>query len=426
MSHKFRTRRGVLCLRLTKKLPDGSLAVADNYTMRMMRHGRRVYFPLPSDRKEAGRVADEIDAFLDVRSNTFDMAIKKFTPDRWEKVNPSAKIATVGAVLEAHEKARTALGIEDRTARGYRDSLLLLFKQGLAARRDGREPADEAVRAMGLHELNGRLVADFKVARVNLAGEDKAAQESKKRSANGVLRGVRALFSEAAREHYNHLTLPTGLDEVLAHMKFRKVGKIKKRLPAVAVLRRVFGEAHELRATDRNAYLAFLLAAHAGFRKGEIGHAQRGWIEKESTPPRLWVKTTPEFKIKDGDERFVEVQPWVIEELEALSESPANLIGGGKHERREMTFKRLNLWLKSKGLAGEKGEKAVHALRFLFGSYLTNRFNLYTAQRFLGHDSPETTNTHYADIMLDASLFALWEVRPTWAGAATVKNTQSA
>jgi integrase len=416
----FETRRGVLVYRLTKRMPDGSLHIARNFTMRKKRNGRQYYFPLPSTQRDAENQANAIDAFLDVRSNTMDMAVQRFTPERWERLNPTAKVATVGDILDAHEAAQTALGLGGRTGTDYRGNLLILFRLGLGRRRS-TVPADEQIRAMSLSELTVRLANDFKVSRVELAGEDKQEQERKKRSANGVLRSVRALFSKDAREHYSHLHLPSDLEATLDRMAFRKVGKIKKRMPPGEVMRRLFNDAHELRATDRNAYIAFLLGAHAGFRKAEITGAVRDWIERGDRP-RLWVRSTPEFLMKDKDERFVEVQQWVIDEIEALCESPALLLTGKKSERERSVFDRLNAWVKSKGLAEKKGEKGVHALRFLFGSYVTNKHGIYTAQKFLGHESPETTNTHYADIMLDKTLNALWENRPAWAVPAAKKD----
>lgn len=416
----FRTRRGVLVYRLAKKI-GRKLHLAEGFTLRVVRNGKQYYFPLPSKQRDAENEANKIDAYLDVRSHSIESAVKLFNPDGWERKNPTSRCATVGDILTAHEGAEKAMGIEPSTADGYRQHLLILFRQGLARRRGGTEPTDDAVKKMGLEELTLRLANDFKAARVSLAGENKSEQETKKRSANQVLRSVSAIFSFDARQHYTHLKLPAELDDTLKRMFFRKVGKVKKRLPPVNVIRRVYGDAHELRdgdgkkiAPDRNAYLAWLLAAHAGFRKKEVANAMRDWIDR-GEKPRIWVRGTAEFKIKDKEERIVEVQSWVLDEIEALSESPALILSGTKSERKVHTFDRLNAWLRRKGFAEKKGDKGVHGLRFLFGSYRANRFSLYDAQKMLGHESADTTNDHYADVMLDKTLYALWENRPSWA-----------
>ena len=82
----FTSRRGVKVFRqVIKRPPNGELYITPRFQMRVHRGGRRVLFQLPSTVKEAGKEADEIDAFLDLKSNTLDMAIKKFDPDRWER-----------------------------------------------------------------------------------------------------------------------------------------------------------------------------------------------------------------------------------------------------------------------------------------------------------------------------------------------------
>lgn len=274
---------------------------------------------------------------------------------------------------------------------------------------------DEEVKLLPMSDYTLRLVSDFKLARVAKAGENKAEQEKKKRSANGVLRAVAALFSVQARRFYTSLVLPEGLDEVIADAKFRKVGKIRKRLPISDVLRRVFLEAGELRKADPSAYLAFLLAAHAGFRAGEIGHARPDWLQ-EGNPPRAWVHATDDFGAKGKDERFAEIQPWVFTEIAALTKGRTYIIDGNKTERTNKTFRRLNDWVKARGFNEAKGEKGVHGLRFLFGAYIANRRSHYTAQKFLGHESITTTEEHYTDLILDTSLFELWETVPGWVG----------
>lgn len=416
---KFRTRRGVLVVRL--RTGDH---LAGSYTMRVKRNGRRYYFTLPSTKPEAAKLADEIDKFLDVPTNTIEQAIQRFNPAKWEKMNPETRAATVGDVLDAHERAEKALGLEKRTGKAYRAGLLLLFRQGLQHRRGGRVPSDDAIRAMSLDELTPRLVSDFKLARAATAGDNKSEIEKKKRSANSVFRSVTSLFTEAAREHYPHLTLPKDFGRVLEGMSYRRVEGKKYRLPPTPTIERVMLDAWQLRngyidengravPPDRNAYLAWLLAAHAGLRKKEIAHAVIEWVEK-TTPPRVWVRSTPDFIAKGKDEGFAEVETWVVEELELLAESPALLLTGNETERGEEVFARLNSWLKARGLAAGKGEKAVHGLRALCGSYWATTRGIFTAQKFLRHKTVDVTNDHYADVILDKNLHRLWKERPAW------------
>lgn len=427
---KFTTRRGVVVFRLTKKQKDGTVHVAKNFSMRRVRNYKQYYFALPSNKRDAGELADKIDRFLDSPVHTIEEAIKRFNPDKWEKLNPLTKAATVGAVLDAHEAAEKAIGIDHVTGKSYRGSLLIMFRQALAYRRKSKAPSAETVREMTLDELTPQLVSDFKLSRLARAGDNKSDLEQKKRSANAVFREVCGIFTESAREHYSHLTLPPDLDKVLKTMAYRRVEKKKYRLPPGPVIERVMGDAGDLRngcvrdgvavPPDLNAYLAWLLAGHAGLRKNEIGHAVREWIQ-DGKPPRVWIRSTPEFIAKGKDEGFSEVEQWVIDEINALAQGPALILAGKKTERCEKVFFRLNQWLKARGLGAVKGEKAVHALRALFGSYVASTRGIFTAQKFLRHKTVDVTNDCYADAMLDKTLHRFWTERPAWLAPVTAE-----
>lgn len=414
----FYTRRGVLVTRLMKRMAGGKLHVASNFTMRVRRNNRQVYFTLPSVRKDAEKQANKIDAFLDVRENTLDQAVQKFDPEKWNRLNPTALAATVGDVLAAHETAQKSLGLDERTARDYRSNLILIFRQALEHRR-GSVPTDEQIKKIGLDEFTVRLAADFKVARVARAGTDKTEIETKKRSVNAVARNARAIFGVDARQHYEHLVLPKHLDDALNALVFKKTGGKKYRLPPVELIRKIFDLGQVLRngdpengvLPDRNAYLAYLLALQAGHRKKEIGEAVLDWIE-DGEKPRIWVRTTPTFIAKNREEGWAEVQQWVIDEIRALCESPSYILSGTKTERKAEAFDRLNKRLRAIGL---KALRPTHELRKLFGSYVANRFDLYRAQNALRHESPDITSDTYADLIVDESILVLWETRPPWA-----------
>jgi hypothetical protein len=85
------SRRKVHVFRVPRKRKDGSLGYDSCFTMRACRSGRRAYFRLPSSVEAAKKEADRIAAFLELRSNSLDDAIRKFDPDRW-----AAKIRRCG------------------------------------------------------------------------------------------------------------------------------------------------------------------------------------------------------------------------------------------------------------------------------------------------------------------------------------------
>jgi len=256
---------------------------------------------------------------------------------------------------------------------------------------------------------------------VALAGDDRAERETKKRSVNAVTQSVRSLFGAEARKHYAGLALPKDIKDVIDSMQFSRAGKVKKKLPADELLRSIFNGAGGLRKSDPNAYLAFLLAGHAGQRKKEIGEAVLDWIEEPTgANPRLWVRSHAHFVAKGKDEGFAEVQQWVVDEIRALVQSPSYLLSGSADERKDEVFRRLNKWLGAQGL---NVGRRVHFLRFLFGSYIANRFSLYKAQQFLRHKTAQITSDDYSDLMVNAELYALWETRPAWAVKPKVEAT---
>ena len=420
---QFFTSRGVRCFRLVKKLKDGRTVIGGHFSMKVYRNGRTVYFSLPSTQVDAAREANRIDSFLDLRTNTLDMAIKEFDPDKFSRLNPTATVATVGALLEAHEAAEKALGLESVTAKGYRGALLIVFRQAIAHRSKKKvAPTDDELRALSMAEFTHRLASDFKVARVGSAGEDKAEIETKKRSVNAVTRSVASLFSQDAMKHYTHLSLPADLPAVLEAMAFAKISKKKYRLPPGGIIRAIYEGAGELRKSDPNAYLAFLLAGHAGLREGEVAAAVLDWIE-DGEKPRVWVKATPNFVPKAKDEGWAEVYPWVIEEVRALVDSPSLILGGNETERTDKVFRRLNAWLSKRGLTCER---RVHELRKLYGSYIANTQGIFKAQKMLRQATPQITSDTYADVNLGEDLYALWSERPAWAVKAPVKACSAA
>jgi hypothetical protein len=73
----LRTRRGVRVFRVVRK-SSGGVSIDRRFRMRVFRGGRRVYFTLPSSCAAAIAEADRIHAFLEVRGNSLDDAVREF------------------------------------------------------------------------------------------------------------------------------------------------------------------------------------------------------------------------------------------------------------------------------------------------------------------------------------------------------------
>lgn len=406
---KFVTKqgKGVLIARLWKTGPDGRRVYAEAWTLRKVRNGRQLYFTLPRERAKAEQVANEIDAFLQVRSNTVEQALAKFAPGKTGGTGDA--VATVGETVDAYLKRRDVLDVKKSSAEQAVRGLLRIVWLARAQRAGRRgfygtamdEREKEAVRRTSLADVDHTMLTHFKSA--VLAGvEDEVVKKSRKRTANGYLAGARSLFTDAARRVYRAagLIVPE-LAALAAEPDFRKVDT-RYRLPELRVINAMFDLGPRLRETDRNAYLAWLLALHAGLRKEEIGHCRRAWFS-ETAPWKIRVAADGEFNPK-GHEGETEVEPWVHDEIVRLGGEDYVLTGHAS-ERCDDVFRRLNPLLRA---AGMDREKPTHELRKLFGSYIASTRGLFVAQKFLRHQSAQLTSDDYADAVLDELLRARW------------------
>ena len=235
--------------------------------------------------------------------------------------------------------------------------------------------------------------------------ENKEAEQKGKRNANALLSNIRPIFSDAAREAYD-FELPD-MSSLLTAKGWRRVGKQAYRLPDIKVIEEIANpkKLEKLKKESRNAYLGFLLAFCAGLRAKEIAHARRSWINGK----QVFVTMEGDFETKAKRDRTVEIPPWAAAEILEASESPDYLLSGSEEQRYDEMLKTLNKWLRARGL---DRRQPTHELRKLFGAYVTNTRDIYTAQKFLGHSTPQITNDTYADIFLDNSIKNFWDRSP--------------
>jgi integrase len=70
------------------------------------------------------------------------------------------------------------------------------------------------------------------------------------------------------------------------------------------------------------------------------------------------------------------------------------------HYRADLTFKRLNDWLRLKKVPGRN---PLHTLRKEYGSLVCQKFGLYAASRALRHRNIQTTTAYYLDMKARAT-----------------------
>lgn len=408
--------RGVLIYRQWKN-KGGTRIFSPDWTRRIVHAGRQYFFNLGPNLREAAKYADQIDAFLGVPGHTMAMALERFAPEKRDR--PQHSETNLGDVADAFRKARPALDISEKTAEGYLDRLFWIVRY-VRAYRDGKKvvrmsgqwAADlSSERAIPVSFLTREVGSDFKAAVVLEAAGDSALEQVKKRSANSTLRNAKAVFSEAAREHLAGLDLPPTLDGFLATKPFRKVAK-RYHFPPVDVVRRIFADAPLLKAGDKNAYVAFLLALWAGLRKGEIAAARRWWMLDAAGSKlrhRIIVQAEGDFLPKGRQTGYTEICDWAKREIMDSCRSITYLIEGNETERNDAVFRRLATWLQARGLSGSDRIHPVHELRKMFGSWAASRFDLFTAKTWCRHSSIRVTEDYYADLVVQDEVLNLWD-----------------
>lgn len=159
------------------------------------------------------------------------------------------------------------------------------------------------------------------------------------------------------------------------------------------------------RELGRNELLVFKLCLGAGLRVGEATHQTWANILERS----VWIEHSSAHRTKSGESREVPVSASLLACLEKhrglpnhyviADIFPPKLSKHGKPLRRaDRSTKRLRKWLKEKGV---KDKRPIHWLRKVFGSTVTQQWDIYTASKWLGHSSVVVTEQVYAGVAED-------------------------
>ena len=262
----------------------------------------------------------------------------------------------------------------------------------------GKDPEGSTV------QLGGHTVWQFQQALVKAAGEDAVKRIRAERSANSILRQARSVFAAPVMPAYHDLTLPD-LDGFLKAAKL-KAPAVQYVAPPADVIARISADYPALKAADPGSYAAFLLGAFLGLRNGEAAASEWSWVEQDGEG-RSWLRlaTRPHWKTKTARGRDVEIPAGVLSELRAVREAVVDGVrADGKFlipaphetERSVRVFRRLNAWLRARGLTVQMTPKGFYELR----KYFTNRAawdaGAYRAARAAGN-SPAVVERYYAD-----------------------------
>lgn len=320
---------------------------------------------------------------------------------RWEAVRrrPGPQFAPLGVVLQTYvdlSVGKTAPATVTNNLNAFR----LVVRRGLGD--DNMTLA--AVDALSSAVLTGKLVGEFEewMGRAALAhGRD---LESNKRSVAGYLRHARSVFNRAIFPRYEEKDVR--LPDLTPFLK-RAVSKavIQDRVPPPpSVLAATLAAAERLRAEDRAAYVAWLLA-FSTLRRGEISKMRWSWIEAGSDGTKVRVPR----KSKGKREAVLPLDALVARELEAYrgvrcqglcpeEEAyvlPSPRVGQGGPEaklRAQSIFLRVNAWMRGLGWTSNH---TLHEMRALTLSQVRDEFGLDSAQALGRHSDQRTTQQSY-------------------------------
>lgn len=422
---RFESRRMGVCVARPQYAP-GQYAARFYYAK--MINGRLVRFPLSPVAAEAEKLADQISAFLSSPVATLDEARRKFNPRAIER---GTEYSTVGDVLAYHAARWNILEIGAATGLGYHQSLLVLLRR-VEAHRKGTEFENWSGRRIGMAELQApwlakstavlteSLASDYQCLMVPPDLEDEEEIVVQKITSDTVLRNARAIFSKEAMRVYRNST-SIKLPDLNGFMTGVSLFNAKKyfELPDPAVIRKVFTAAPLLKASDFNAYRAFLVCVQAGLRKSEAAALRMEWLHGEDSPA-IHIQADGVFKPKHGHGRKVFIPSWVAAEMVEIAAAGGGYFLEGKDtERTDEVFSRLNVWLRAQGV---DATKPTHELRKLWFSQKTQREGVYAAAKQGGHRDVKVTQSFYADATMPDNILPFWQ-EPTLVALAKITKT---
>lgn len=314
-----------------------------------------------------------------------------------EVAKPKAEFARMSAVVACYKDISIGRTSPLTVAHNI-NAMRLVIRRGL-----GNEAmTPEEVDLLPSTVLTGKLVGDFEDFMARMAVREKRDMESNKRSVLGYLRMARSFFKATARERYGEkdVTLP----DLTGFMKraVERPARLERQEPDDKLLAVTFAAANELRATNRAAYIAFLLGL-CSMRAGEVSRMTWDWIVEHNGRKVILI---PAEQTKAGVARKVPLDARVIAELEAYQKirqvgkqpEKEKYVLHSKRPCKDTTrfraaqvFKVVNKFMRA---CGWKTNHTLHEMRALTLGRVRDEFGLDTAQALAGHQDQRTTKIY--------------------------------
>jgi len=422
----------------------GELRHADEYVYRVKRNGRNHYFKLGSDKKKAGKKADDIAAFLSVATNSIGDAIANYSPAPVDASESSEELAqvrvpTIGQICERYvEKAvhlsPTTVKHNCNALRHLAASVMGLKKIKAKDVAKRSAPWRKKVDAISLDKLTLRALEDYRGGELRKAGQDGLLRARVITTTNSYFRTARSIFAERMLVHYDDFKFPDPLPlrqiKPLREPSHRYISRIDLAAIIGRARKRWWDgvpdeegatqlaeqEAHTkrnspkrlkktpeiLRVEERACFIILLLTAACGLRPKEISKLL--WENVDLEQRRLFVAVTsydtPKAK---NSENHVDLSPEVADYVKQFREySPLEVFVlpspsfGSSNERAikrcGYLFVKLRTWLRKEGV---DHHTPLYIFRKEAGSLVYSQTDsIDKAAEFLRND-PRVAREHY-------------------------------
>ncbi|WP_035606264.1 tyrosine-type recombinase/integrase [Haloferula sp. BvORR071] len=234
-------------------------------------------------------------------------------------------------------------------------------------------------------------IADLNADRMGFTSENR-------QKVIGQIKQVKAILKPAALKFYN----TQGVKVANPFVGMELGGAVRNPYtPLPEATRKAIWE--DARALPPDEAIAVLLALGAGLRKNEIDKARVAWLGMMKDHAILNVRKEDDFTPKSGANRNIPISKALAEELLAIRAKmnpsefdPYLLAGSGRGaSRKDKTFRRVNAWLKTKGITATE---PLHSLRKEFGSNVFTHHGVGVASVLLGHADIKLTMDTYAGL----------------------------
>jgi integrase len=369
---------------------------------------RQERFPLRTPNKDAAaKLALEIYDFFR-GGGSWDDAHKKFKP--WTNKLEKVSAPTVGefiAAIEAHSR------INPVTLKSYTRKFRRLVA-GVKAIKAGAEKFDRlagaakyrlAVDSVKIADLKPAAIQKWKSTFTNAQRGNPKLQARAETTAQSILRNSKSLFTPKIVRQLADANITLAMPTPLPFDGVEIGRRVNHRYTSTIDADKLASAAHsELAKAEPEQFKIFLLAFAVGLRRGEIDRL--AWAQFAWSKGQINVEVTAHGDTKtDSSIAPVDVDPAVMTIFEKFKKSASGEFViestvaprpgvNWHHYRASCTFRRLNGWLRAKGV---DTPNPIHTLRKEFGTLICQRFGIFAAAEALRHSDIRLTRAHYAE-----------------------------